>query len=200
MSEVLEAAWWGEASRRAGRVAPRRDHGRAGCPQPAACLPFRACLSAWCLAVRCLSACAAHRPNRASPCAARADAAVRALHNRKIAFGRVLLAPPSLFAKAARLAGSMRRAVGTSAGCGSRRRCARGPRDSSALVCAIHPPPRGGWLGRDTSLRQPPPFRRRLAHPGVLARSRSRPRRLAPCPLSAHARRYGASVAACAYP
>ena len=41
---------------------------------------------------------------------------------------------------------------------------------------------------------------RRLAHPGVLARSRSRPRRLAPCPLAAHARRYGASVAACAYP
>ena len=101
------------------------------------CLPFRDCLSAWCLAVRCLSACAAHRPNRASPCAERADAAVRALHNRKIAFGRVLLAPPSLFAKAARLAGSMRRAVGTSAGCGSRRRCARGPRDTSALVCAI---------------------------------------------------------------
>ena len=37
------------------------------------------------------------------------------LDNRKIAFGCVRLAPPSLCAKAARLAGAMRRAVGTGA-------------------------------------------------------------------------------------
>jgi len=137
MSEVLEAAWWGEASRRAGRVTRpvATMVGRAAPSPPHVCLSVLA-LPRGALPC-CLSACAAHRPNRASPCAERAVAAVRALHNRKIAFGRVLLAPPSLFAKAARLAGSMRRAVGTSAGCGSRRRCARGPRDLSALVCAI---------------------------------------------------------------
>jgi hypothetical protein len=96
--------------------------------------------------------------------------------------------PSESFAFFGTSAGALSATVGTSAVCGSRRRSARGPRDSSALVCAIHPPQRGVWLGRNTSLRQPPPFRRRLAHPAVLARSRSHPLCLAPCPLSAHAR------------
>ena len=37
--------------------------------------------------------------------------------------------------------------------------------------CAMHPPLRCAWLGRDTSLRQSPPSRRRLSHPGGGLRS-----------------------------
>ena len=112
----------------------------------------------------------------------------RPLDNRKIAFGCGRLAIRASASRPLGWAGALSATVGTSASCGSRRRSARGPRDSSVLVCAIHPPQRGVWLGRNTSLRQPPPFRRRLAHPAVLARSRSHPLCLAPCPLSAHAR------------
>ena len=95
---------------------------------------------------------------------------------------------PGLFASCVPLRGRcgarLARAV-----CGSRLRSARDPRDSFTLVCAIHPPIRGVRLGRNTSLRLPPPSRRRLAHPAVLAHSRSHPLRLTPCPLFAKCRR-----------
>ena len=146
------------------------------------------------LAVPCARLCAAcHRvadnaPTSLSLAHRHVSRCARPLDNRKIAFGSGRLAIRASASRPLGWAGALSATVGTSAACGSRRLSARGPRDSSALVCAIHPPQRGVWLGRNTSLRQPPPFRRRLAHPAVLARSRSHQRRLTPCPLSAHAR------------
>jgi len=163
--------WWGEASRRAAIPC------RAVCAPPCRALPCAACHRV-----------ADNAPTSLSLAHSRVSRCARPLDNRKIAFGSGRLAIRASASRPLGWAGALSATVGTSAVCGSRRRSARGPRDSSALVCAIHPPQRGVWLGRNTALRQPPPFRRRLVHPAVLARSRSHPLRLAPCPLSAHAR------------
>ena len=71
----------------------------------------------------------------------------RPLDNRKIAFGSGRLAIRASASRPLGWAGALSATVGTSASCGSRRRSARGPRDSSALVCAIHPRLRlrGAW-------------------------------------------------------
>ena len=60
---------------------------------------------------------------------------------------------------------------------------------------AIHPPLRRAWLGRDASLRQSHPSRRRLAPRGVGFALAPWQARLAPCALSAHVRFCGARSA-----
>ena len=60
---------------------------------------------------------------------------------------------------------------------------------------AIHPPLRCAWLGRDASLRQSHPSRRRLARRGVGFALAPWQARLAPCALSAHVRFCGARSA-----
>ena len=81
------------------------------------------------------------------------------LDNRKIAFGCVRLAPPPLCAKAARLSGAMRRAVGTGALAALGRLATPPPQIPLSPRCAIHPRMRLAWLGRDTSLRPATPPR-----------------------------------------
>ena len=60
---------------------------------------------------------------------------------------------------------------------------------------AIHPPLRRAWLGRDASLRQSHPSRRRLALRGVGFALAPWQARLAPCALSARVRFCGARSA-----
>ena len=119
------------------------------------------------------------------------------LDNRKIAFGCVRLAPPPLCAKAARLAGAMRRAVGTGALAALGRLATPPPRIPLSPRCAIHPRMRLAWLGRDTSLRPATPPRGVLRIPAqnpLWPRGQRRPSR------PRYSQNVGASVAACTSP
>ena len=122
------------------------------------------------------------------------------LDNRKIAFGCVRLAPPPLCAKAARLSGAMRRAVGTgalAALCGSplRHRGFRFSRDAQSIrECALH-----GLVdrARPLSLRPATPPRGVLRIPAqnpLWPRGQRRPSR------PRYSQNVGASVAACTSP
>ena len=167
--------------------------------------------------VRCLSSCGEERANLAFP-RARGRLALRPapLGNREIAFGCVRLAirrpctgPLGWRARSsprlARARGGFRRAS-TPRGClrtlrvRLRRifpplRFGAFPRIRLHPRWAIHPPLRRVWLGRDASLRQSHPSRRRLAHRGVGSALAPWQARLAPCALSAHVRFCGARSA-----
>ena len=169
--------------------------------------------------VRCLSSCGEERANLAFP-RARGRLALRPapLGNREIAFGCVRLAirrpctgPLGWRARSsprlARARGGFRRAS-TPRGClrtlrvrlrriyppmlrifGAFPRIRLHPRG------AIHPPLRRAWLGREASLRQSHPSRRRLAPRGAGFALAPWQARLAPCALSALVRFCGARSA-----
>ena len=118
----------------------------------------------------CLSACLPHRPNgtsaRESAVTLTSRAAPQSLDCVRARPFRV----PALFA-------SVRSARGR---CGARWHVcvlasasvvAPPTRNRLSPRCAMNPPLRCAWLGRDTSLRQSPPSRRRLSHPGGGLRS-----------------------------
>ena len=125
----------------------------------------------WVRCVRvCLSACLPHRPNgtsaRESAVTLTSRAAPQSLDCVRARPFRV----PALFA-------SVRSARGR---CGARWHVcvlasasvvAPPTRNRLSPGCAMHPPLRCAWLGRDTSLRQSPPSRRRLSHRGGGLRS-----------------------------
>ena len=167
--------------------------------------------------VRCLSSCGEERANLAFP-RARGRLALRPapLGNREIAFGCVRLAirrpctgPLGWRARSsprlARARGGFRRAS-TPRGClrtlrvRLRRifpplRFGAFPRIRLHPRGAIHPPLRRAWLGRDASLRQSHPSRRRLAPRGAGFALAPWQARLAPCALSALVRFCGARSA-----
>ena len=166
--------------------------------------------------VRCQSACAVHRPNGTCARNAPSRIAPAPLRNRQIAFGcgrfpvrgishRCVPLRGRWAARLARARGGFRRAS-TPRGClrtlrvRLRRifpplRFGAFPRIRLHPRGAIHPPLRRAWLGRDASLRQSHPSRRRLAHRGVGFALAPWQARLAPCALSAHVRFCGARSA-----
>ena len=144
--------------------------------------------------LRCQSACAAHRPN--GTCARNTPfrIAPAPLRNRQIAFecGRfpVRCISHRCVPLRGRWAARLARARG-----GFRRASTPPPRIRLHPRRAIHPPLRRAWLGRDASLRQSHPSRRRLAPRGVGFALAPWQARLAPCALSALVRFCGARSA-----
>ena len=116
------------------------------------------------------------------------------LGNREIAFGCVRLAIrrpcTGPLGWRARSSPRLARARG-----GFRRASTPPPRIRLHPRGAIHPPLRRAWLGRDASLRQSHPSRRRLVHRGAGFALAPWQARLAPCALSAHVRFCGARSA-----
>ena len=145
--------------------------------------------------VRCLSSCGEERANLAFP-RARGRLALRPapLGNREIAFGCVRLAIrrpcTGPLGWRARSSPRLARARG-----GFRRASTPPPRIRLHPRGAIHPPLRRAWLGRDASLRQSHPSRRRLAPRGAGFALAPWQARLAPCALSALVRFCGARSA-----
>ena len=148
----------------------------------AACLSARGSFVPF---VRCLSSCGEERANLAFP-RARGRLALRPapLGNREIAFGCVRLAIrrpcTGPLGWRARSSPRLARARG-----GFRRASTPPPRIRLHPRGAIHPPLRRAWLGRDASLRQSHPSRRRLAPRGAGFALAPWQARLAPCALSA---------------
>ena len=144
--------------------------------------------------VRCLSACAVHRPNGTRARNAPSRIAPIPLRNRQIAFGHgrfpVRCISHRCVPRRGRWAARLARARG-----GYRRASTPPPRIRPHPRGSIHPPLRSAWLGRDASLRQSHPSRRRLAPHGVGFALAPWQARLAPCALSAHVRFCGARSA-----
>ena len=136
----------------------------------------------------CLSACAVHRPNGTRARNAPSRIAPAPLRNREIAFGGGRFPVRRISHRCVPRGGGGPRG-------GFRRASTPPPRIRLHPRWAIHPPLRRAWLGRDASLRQSHPSRRRLAPRGVGSALAPWQARLAPCALSAHVRFCGARSA-----
>ena len=116
--------------------------------------------------VRCLSACAVHRPNGTRARNAPSRIAPAPLRNRQIAFGGGRFPVRCISHRCVPLRGRWAARLARARG-GFRRASTPPPRIRLHPRRAIHPPLRRAWLGREASLRQSHPSRRRLAPRGV---------------------------------
>ena len=114
----------------------------------------------------CLSACAVHRPNGTRARNAPSRIAPAPLRNRQIAFGGGRFPVRRISHRCVPLRGRWAARLARARG-GFRRASTPPPRIRLHPRRAIHPPLRCAWLGRDASLRQSHPSRRRLAPRGV---------------------------------
>ena len=142
----------------------------------------------------CQSACAVHRPNGTRARNVPSRIAPAPLRNRQIAFGCGRFPVRRISHRCVPLRGRWAARLARARG-GFRRASTPPLRIRLHPRGAIHPPLRRAWLGRDASLRQSHPSRRRLAPRGVGFALAPWQARLAPCALSALVRFCGARSA-----
>ena len=142
----------------------------------------------------CQSACAVHRPNGTRARNVPSRIAPAPLRNHQIAFGCGRFPVRRISHRCVPLRGRWAARLARARG-GFRRASTPPPRIRLHPRGAIHPPLRRAWLGREASLRQSHPSRRRLAPRGAGFALAPWQARLAPCALSALVRFCGARSA-----